>query len=131
MTRTKLINLTNNYTVEKTNTNRVNLCQAWSDDFYINYNKVTILRSYNTNVGIYIESIDTLYIFDFYSNTTYNHIHKFAKNKKVAHITWLYQRSDNILVMGMNNYSFSYKLSNEHFKYLEQDDYKEHIYNLI
>lgn len=131
MTKTNLMELTNNYTVECTSKNRVNTCQAWTQDFYINNNHVTILRSYNTNVGIYIEAIGTLYIFDAYSRTTYSHIHKFAKNKKVSRITWLYQRSDNIIELAMNKYANTYKLTNGQFKQLEQDDYKTYIYNLI
>ena len=131
MTRTELMNLTNSYTVVKTNKNRVNHCQAWSQDFIINNHKVTILRSYNTNVGIYIDCIGTLYIFDSYSNTTYSHIHKFAKNKKVNRITWLYQRSDNIIETAIYKYANTHKLTNKQFKQLEQDDYKTYIYNLL
>lgn len=131
MTKTELKNLVNEYVVTKNNENRVNHCQAWSQDFTINNHKVSILCSYNTNVGIYIDCIGTLYIFDYYSQTTYSHIHKFAKNKKVNRITWLYQRSDNIIEMAMYKYANTYKLTNEQFKDLEDIDYKTYIYNLI
>ena len=131
MTKLELKNLTNKYTVEKTNNNRVNQCQAWSQDFTINNKKVTILRTYNTNVGIYIDCIGTLYIFDAYSTTTYSHIHKFAKNIKASRITWLYQRTDNIIEMAMYKYANTHKLTNAQFKQLEDIDYKTYIYNLI
>lgn len=131
MTRTKLLRVTNNYTVEKSKKNRVNHCQAWSDEWTINNNHVTILRSYNTNVGIYIHSIGTLYVFDYYSRTTIQHIYKFANNKQVNRITWLYQRSDNIIELGLWKYANTYKLTNKQFKQLEQEDYRTYIYNLI
>lgn len=59
---------------------RLNYCQA--DICYCDYSEFfkcspILLRSYSTFVAVYIPTTDRLFIFDYYSNTTTQHIAKF------------------------------------------------------
>lgn len=59
---------------------RLNYCQA--DICYCDYSEFfkchpILLRSYRTFVAVYIPTTDRLFVFDYYSNTTSQHIAKF------------------------------------------------------
>lgn len=59
---------------------RLNYCQA--DICYCDYSEFfkcnpILLRSYSTFVAVYIPTTDRLFAFDYYSNTTSQHIAKF------------------------------------------------------
>lgn len=61
-------------------TERLNYCKA--EICYCNYSDFfkchpILLRSYATFVAVYIPTTDRLFIFDYYSNTTTQHIAKF------------------------------------------------------
>ena len=72
---------------------RLNTCQA----HYVEVGNAVILKSYNTIVAIYNKTVGTLYVFDYYSATTVQHINKFARLLEWDRITYLYKRSDGIL----------------------------------
>lgn len=55
---------------------------------------VYVLRSYLTNVAFIRKSTGTLYVFDYYSATTAQHIAKFAKDYGAKDVYYLYKRSD-------------------------------------
>lgn len=106
---------------------RVNRCQAWlvtSPNW--NY---TILRSYDTAVAIYHHDSATLYVFDFYSRTTSQHVSKFIAQVRPMRITYLYRRSDRIIEMGVSNWANTVKLTSEQFRNLESFDYSPYISN--
>lgn len=61
-------------------TERLNYCKA--EICYCDYSEFfkcspILLRSYSTFVAVYIPTTDRLFIFDYYSNTTTQHIAKF------------------------------------------------------
>lgn len=61
-------------------TERLNYCKA--DICYCNYSEFfkcrpILLRSYSTFVAVYIPATDRLFVFDYYSPTTCQHIAKF------------------------------------------------------
>lgn len=61
-------------------TERLNYCKA--DICYCNYSEFfkchpILLRSYSTFVAVYIPTTDRLFVFDYYSPTTCQHIAKF------------------------------------------------------
>lgn len=61
-------------------TERLNYCKA--DICYCNYSEFfkcnpILLCSYSTFVAVYIPTTDRLFVFDYYSNTTSQHIAKF------------------------------------------------------
>ena len=53
-----------------------------------------VLKSYNTYVAILTQHERKLFVFDFYSNTTAQHVAKFAHDYGAKEVYYLYQRSD-------------------------------------
>lgn len=88
-----------------------------------------LLKSYDTIVGIMNKSNATLYIFDYYSTTTYKHIHKAAKMLNAMRITWLYRRSDGIIEMGISPYANTYKYTRIEYSQIENSDFIGFISN--
>lgn len=125
MTRINLIDfaydLYNRKYGSPTNERKVNYCKTKIIDY--NGGKISLLVSYTTIVGIYREDIGSLYIFDYFSSTTYKHIYKAAELLKVDRIFWLYKRSDNIVESGITPYSNTYRYTNNEFKILEANDF--------
>lgn len=72
---------------------QLNYCQAQ----YVDTGSSVILKSYNTIVAIYNKYVGTLYVFDYFSNTSQKHISKFAELLAWDRITYLYMRSDKVL----------------------------------
>lgn len=68
----------NNLTIDRTE--RLNYCKA--DICYCDYSEFfkchpILLRSYSTIVAVYIPATDRLFVFDYYSPTTSQHLAKF------------------------------------------------------
>lgn len=72
---------------------RLNTCQA----HYVDVGNVVILQSYSSIVAIYNKIVGTLYVLDYYSATTQQHISKFANMLGWDRIAYLYKRSDGVL----------------------------------
>lgn len=76
--RTTFVNAVEDLTI--THQERLNYCQA--DICYCDYSEFfkcspILLRSYSTFVAVYIPATDRLFVFDYYSPTTCQHIAKF------------------------------------------------------
>lgn len=72
---------------------RLNRCQAR----ILETESVVILKSYSTIVAIYNKRVGSIYVFNYYSATTVQHIYKFADLLDWDRIVFLYKRSDNVL----------------------------------
>lgn len=104
---------------------RLNTCQA----HYVDVGNSVILKSYNTVVAIFNKCVGTLYVFDYYSATTQQHISKFANMLDLDRITYLYMRSDGILEKKrycLGN-SGRFKPSKEAWKSLYEHDFSMEI----
>ena len=81
MTRTDIINsatffmIDNHYDFYDIKSIRLYHCTAWC--IVSNYSKWILLQSYKTIVAAYDEIADILYVFDYYSHTTCQHVAKF------------------------------------------------------
>ena len=53
-----------------------------------------MLQSYCTDVACIIPNTKTMYVFNYYSATTYRHVEKFFKEYCAERIWYLYKRSD-------------------------------------
>lgn len=106
---------------------RLNQCQA----HYVDTGKAVILRSYNTIVAIFSKEVGSLYVFDYYSPTTVQHISKFAKMLSWDRIVYLYKRSDNTIEknIGPNHVIKKYKVSGIARYNLDKTDYSLEITN--
>lgn len=62
------------------------------------YGGYVVLQSYHTLVAIYAMHTETLYVFNYYSNTTSRHVSKFANYVNPIKICYLYKRSDSIVI---------------------------------
>ena len=128
MTRTELIKMTNNATQIKET--RLANCSAYIVLAELeNGRAVDILKSYRTLVAIFSRRTGTLYVFDYYSATTYQHIYKFAKVMSADRITWLYERSDSVVTTNINYKDF--KATKQERKNLKETDYSIEIENFL
>ena len=84
---------------------------------------VYLLKSYSTIVGVFTESTGTLYIFDYYSATTYQHIYKAAKILVADRITWLYRKSNRDIETSLTCYANTFKATAEQYDRLEESDW--------
>lgn len=125
MTKKELSKLTRDIALNHygypTKVEQVNKCNA--KIFYYNGENIAILLSYNTIVGIYRADIGTLFVFDRYSTTTYQHIYKAAKLLDASWITWLYKRSDRVIETGLAYYTVIRKLTRKEFEIVEANDF--------
>lgn len=68
---------------------------------------VIVLKSYNTFVAHYDIDNGIIYVYDYYSATTSQHISKFIKfcreNYCVCEVRYLYERSDKMIVWDIRN----------------------------
>ena len=104
---------------------RLNTCQA----HYLDVDNSVILKSYNTIVAIFNKNVGTLYVFDYYSATTQQHICKFAKMLDWDRITYLYERSDGVLEKTLSYASevLNFKPTKEEWKNLHDYDFSTEI----
>ena len=107
---------------------RVYHCNAEIID-YSSFVPYSLLKSYNTIVGIYSKNTGTLYIFDYYSATTYQHIYKASKLLNADRITWLYKKSDNIIETGLNCFTNTFKLTSKQWETQYDNDFSDYIEN--
>ena len=123
MTRTKLIRKSNflfRFRPE-TSSERIGKCKA----VILHYDQCEedLIRSYNTIVGIYNRRTATLFIFDYYSRTTIQHIYKAAKILDPMRITWLYRRSDGIIELALSPHANTYKYTKREYSTIETSDF--------
>lgn len=121
MTRTELINITvNEMNKLSGNIERINHCKAFiveaTPKFYI-------VVSYYTPVAVYVKSVGTMYVFDFYSATTQQHIRKATEKLDAMRFTYLYQRSDKYVEIARNGYANSLKPTKKEWKNIIDSDY--------
>lgn len=96
MNRTELIKYANNlYKSNRFLALPLRTCKA--QILETDVNGIYLLRSYNTIVAIFSSRTGSMYVFDRYSQTTYQHIYKFAHDMEVDRIVWLYKRSDRVV----------------------------------
>ena len=99
---------------------RVNKCKCWV--IWAPDESLAIIQSYATAVAIYSAKSKRLYVFDYYSNTTQQHIRKAAKILYALEIRYLYRRSDKIVLLSTAYNGFGvYKPSN--FEYILEHDW--------
>ena len=72
-----------------------------------------VLKSYATIVAVLDTRCGTLYVRDYYSQTTCQHVSKFGKLFRdfVSRYTYLYRRSDRIIEKGITEYANTHKLT--------------------
>lgn len=123
MTRTELIKKSNDLFRSRTETRseRIGKCQATI--FHYDQCEEDLIRSYNTIVGIYNRRTATLFVFDYYSATTVQHIYKAAKILNPMRITWLYRRSDRIIEMALSPHANTFKYNKHEHSLIEANDY--------
>ena len=84
---------------------RIGRCQAWYTNSCEanNGHRWIILRSYSTIVAVYDHAIDCLFVRDYYSQTTTQHIHKFwremIRNYGYSVLIPLHTRTDRKIVI--------------------------------
>ena len=89
-----------------------------------------VLKSYNTDVAIFSPDTSTLYVFDNYSATTYQHIYKFARRMNAMRITWLFRRYDSCIETAISYGANTFKLTKNEFDELEKMDFAPYIESL-
>ena len=111
----------------------LNRCQAeYTDIVYFDDSTAwIILRSYSTIVAAYSCGSESVYVRDYYSATTVQHVTKFMRkistNFDIARVAYLYKRSDNIVVKYYRNSEPRCHKWRE-FHDLVERDYKSIIY---
>lgn len=60
--------------------NRINYCQAWYNEVYVDGRPIIAIRSYNTIVAFLDIYTDCLVSLGRYSITTYQHVRKYRNN---------------------------------------------------
>ena len=125
MTRTALINITlREMNKPARNVERINHCNAFivevTPKFYI-------VVSYNTPVAVYVKSVGTMYVFNFYSATAQQHIRKAADKLDAMRFTYLYQRSDKYVEIGRSGYANSFRPDKEEWNNIIASDYSLEI----
>lgn len=110
-------------------TKPLNRCQAeYTDIVYFDDSTAwIILRSYSTIVAAYSCGSATVYVRDYYSATTAQHVTKFMRKIStdfdITRVVYLYKRSDNILVKYFRDSCPRYHKWSE-IKNLVERDYK-------
>lgn len=61
-------------------------------------NGYIVLQSYSTDVCVYIPQYNIIAVYDTYSNTTAQHIHKFAKYLDCYNFLWAGLKADNTFI---------------------------------
>ena len=92
-----------------------------------NYVNVAIIESYHTYVGVFYRPSGSLFVFDYYSVTTYQHINKAAKLLKADRIVYLYRRGDGVIEKGLSCYANTYSLRMKEFNKVKESDFSTYI----
>lgn len=94
-------------------------------------NGIKLLKSYNTIVAYYRESTATLFVFDYYSTTTYKHIYKYAEKVGAMRITWLYYKGSNgCIETAVNKYANTHRLTKNMWDIVYNNDFITYIGNI-
>lgn len=129
MTRTELITMISN--AKSVKSERLAKCSAYTILAELdNGRAVDILQSYETRVAVFSRRTGTVYAFDYYSQTTTQHIYKFSKLLRADRITWLYDRSNHVIetnLCGGNSFRASKKVREN----LVKCDYSCEIENFL
>jgi len=105
---------------------RIYYCQAW----YVEDDDYAVLKSYNTVVAIQNKKTGTVFVFDYYSSTTSQHIAKFIRMVDAFRVTYLYRRSDRVCEIDLFcETPKAWKLSAKDFARLADCDYSLAIGN--
>lgn len=127
MTREQLITLANDLHNYKYQATKLYSCTAWVLETDIP--DVWLLKSYNTIVAVYSAITGTVYVFDYYSNTTSQHIRKFAKYMDADRLTYLYETSSRIYEQAVSPYANTHKGNKATFDNLKACDWSTIIEN--
>lgn len=123
MTKTELIKYTRHILGSAKPTGKTMLTKNAGILHYDSTKNVDILISYVSAVAIYNRSTATLFVFDYYSQTTVKHVYKAAKTLNAMRITWLYRRSDGVIETGLSPHVDSYKYTKREHSLIEANDY--------
>lgn len=74
---------------------RLKTCQAWYKQLSVPDHNIVVLRSYETLVACIIDN--KMFVFDYYSATTSQHVAKFERLFKSAEVNYMYRRSDRVV----------------------------------
>ena len=129
MTKTELMKYTRHILEGVKPTHKTMLTKNAGLLHYDSTKNVDILISYTSAVAIYSRSTATLYVFDYYSQTTVKHIYKAAKALDAMRITWLYRRSDGIVELALSPYANTFKYTKREHSLIEANDYIGYIEN--
>ena len=80
---------------EKPTTTKLFSCSAQIKYYNGGY---IVLQSYSTDVCVYIPQYDIIAVYDIFSNTTAQHIHKFSRKIGCSNFLWAGLKSDNIFI---------------------------------
>ena len=103
--------------------------KAWYKDF----GSYIILRSYDTNVAIFVKRTGTLVVRDRYSTTTAQHVTSFISELEhmrdcaMMRVTYLYRRSDRVIERGWRGMDSMYKLTLRDYKQVKANDFMGYI----
>lgn len=128
MTKTELFEQCEKHYYDS-HTKPLNRCQAeYTDIVYFDDSTAwIILRSYSTIVAAYSCASGTVYVRDYYSATTVQHVTKFMQKIStdfyIICVVYLYKRSDDIVVRYYRNSDTPYHKWRE-FHNLVERDYK-------
>lgn len=81
MTKTELTKILENGTNRYTTEERLNKCSAWIYEIVCNERTYICLQSYSTRVALYDFVDKCVYVNDYYSATTVQHVYKFANGE--------------------------------------------------
>lgn len=99
MTKTELQNRVNNAVYLRSH--RLRNCTAWVEEVADSETGEVYyrLRSYNTIVACLLDTLKgrTVFVFDYWSATTCQHISKFITEYSVFRVCYLYHRSDRVV----------------------------------
>lgn len=129
MTKTELMKYTRHILGGVKPTHKTMLTKNAGLLHYDSTKNVDILISYTSAVAIYSRSTATLYVFDYYSQTTVKHIYKAAKVLDAMRITWLYRRSDGIIELALSPHANTFKCTKREHSLIEANDYISYIEN--
>ena len=125
-TKTELLNIARHDSFINSTAKQLNHCSAWYFDIAKNGKGYTVLQSYYTVVALFSHHTGTLYVFNYYSRTTAQHISKFGKLMDCDRITYLYKRSDRTIEYDCRTGNF-WKLTSKQFDSLESRDFADYI----
>ena len=123
MTKTELVRKSNFLFRSRSETSSEGIGKCQAVIFHYDQCEEDLIRSYYTIVGIYNRRTATLFVFDYYSKTTIQHIYKAAKILNPMRITWLYRRSDGIIELALSPSANTFKYTKREHSLIEANDY--------